>query len=84
MNKYRFLEKPDNEQHQKILQEIEDNLATQNDVAEKADVVKDFVTQEPVLREMADGEAREYNDGTNYWTYKRIGAKLFKNQWTEV
>ena len=69
---------------QNIQRQIQDNLADKSDLNEKKSKNKSFVTVEPKLTDMADGDELAYDDGTNFWIYRRIGSKLFKSQQTEV
>lgn len=69
---------------QRMQREIEDNLVDVNDIEGMAKKTEKFVTEEPVLNRMTDGEEIAYNDGTNKWIYRRIGAGLYKWQLTGV
>lgn len=77
------LRHPDNDV-QKIQREIEDNLVDTSMLTGKSDKVTAFVTEEPLLTNMKNGQRIAYDDGTNKYIYERIGAKLFKYQLTEV
>jgi len=67
-----------------IQRETEDNFAVKSDVNNKYDKVTNIITAVPKLIDMADGETKIYDDGTNLWRYYRAGSRLFKIQLTEV
>jgi hypothetical protein len=69
---------------QKIQQEIEDKLADSSEVDKKLTKTTAIQKGVPKLVDMADGEEIAYDDATNQWIYRRIGAKLYKWQLTEV
>ena len=67
-----------------IQREAEDNFATQNDLSDKENKIKDIQINAPELTDLSDGDKRVYFDGTNYWEYRRHGSKLLKVQLTLV
>jgi len=69
---------------QRMQREIEDNLVDKTEIDNKAEKTGAFSMTEPVLKNMKDGDEAGYDDGTNKWLYRRIGAKLYKWQLTEV
>ena len=81
---YKFTEKPKDDLLGKLLTEAEDNFATQSEVSLKAIKTTKYQTSAPVLKELKDGDERAYDDGSNMYLYRRIGARLFKIQMTEI
>ncbi len=69
---------------QQIQREIEDKLADSSDVEVKLSKTTVFKATQPELIKMADGEEIAYDDGTDQWIYRRIGATLQKWQLTAV
>lgn len=84
MSNFKFSKLHDDTEIQQIQKEVEDNFAIRTELDTKADKVETFVTVEPELINMNDGDEIAYDDGTNKWIYKRISAKLYKYQLTEV
>lgn len=82
--KFKLSSFPADPQLAQLLREVQDNVAGSNEVAAKADRVDSATRSAPKLKEMNNGEERIYYDGSNYWTYKRVGNVLLKSQWTEV
>jgi hypothetical protein len=78
---YKFIEKVD---LPKAIAEIEDNYADAATVKKKQDMISVLSSKAPSIKDMKNGEVIEYDDGANTWTYKKIGGRLFKTQWTEV
>ncbi len=69
---------------QRIQQEIEDKLADSSDVEVKLSKTTAFKATQPELTMMEDGQEIAYDDGTDKWIYRRIGATLQKWQLTAV
>ena len=80
----KFRTKPTDRALSEIVRQIEDQVASREDVAVKDNSVKVIQTAEPTNKEMKDGERRIYDDGTNQWYYRKVGGRLFKIQCTEV
>lgn len=81
--KYRFSEKPSGILG-KLFTEAEDKFAVQDDVQRKLEKTTKISKQVPKLKELNDGDEVAYDDGSNCYLYRRIGAKLFRFQLTEV
>lgn len=80
----KFSKLHDDSEIRQYQQEIQDNLADKSEINSKKTKLIDIQKTEPKLTDMSDGDQKSYYDGTNYWKYERIGAKLFKTQLTEV
>lgn len=78
MNKYRFQERSSDEKINRMQQEIEDKLATQEAVEERYKKVTTINTSPPKPKDLKDGETVLYFDGTNYYRYYKAGGKLLK------
>ena len=83
-NNYRYSKLHRDREIANIQIESQDNFATKLSLSEKYDKVVNIVTTEPKLADLANGETKVYNDGTNVWRYYRVGNRLFKMQLTEV
>lgn len=68
----------------RLFQEASDNMATNLDLSGKMAKTAELSASEPSLKTLSDGDEEAYNDGSNYYLYRRIGGKLFKFQLTEV
>jgi len=84
-NRYRFSIRHKDRDINKIQKEIEDNFATKTEINDKEGKIKKYMTVEPELKDLSDGDRVYYYDGTNLYEYRRINGKLYKSQaYTEV
>lgn len=84
LGKYRFQKKNADFNIGRMQEEIEDNLASNEDLDTKQLKVTDVITIEPTMNDLSDGEKKVYYDGTDTWKYERYGSQLFKTQITKV
>lgn len=84
MKRYKFKKSHIDSDMQEIQREIEDNLATQNDVNDKYNKVKEIKKSAPKANDLSDGDTRVYDDGTNVYRYYKVGSRLFRQTLTEV
>lgn len=84
MSKYRFNKKTGNAVVDDLFRQIEDNLATLDDVDSRLIKTTALLTSAPKANSMGDGDEKMYDDGSNVYLYRRAGGRLFKVQMTEV
>lgn len=82
--KFKLAQHTNDEILNNILRQIEDNMATRDDVQTRAVKTVQLQKSAPNVKSLSDGDEVAYDDGTNVFLYRRIGGKLFKVQLTQV
>lgn len=83
--KFKFKKPHEDLEIQEIQRSLEDDLSDKDSEIEKRDIkITEISKSVPQNMNLKKGDKSFYFDGTNYYRYYKIGAKLFRTQLTEV